>query len=270
MVTPVLSEIQAIEFFHLALLTVLPSTLRPDRYVLKGGANLRFFFGSHRLSEDIDFEVIGGEMWRIEDGLQRSLASDALSRILATGGVSITGHSFAKSTPTTVRAKLGLHVARQTVERRTKVEFSSRIDDDRHVTEAVPQGIAAAYGLRPPIVRRYTTNAAVEQKILALALRGETRARDVFDLGLLLPASRGEIDGRAVGIEILETAAVRAGEITFEDFESQVLAYVDPAFAHLHQSPRAWKSMQSEVVNRLRAAVPGTGARGPNVGPTST
>ena len=42
------------------------------------------------------------------------------------------------------------------------------------------------YGLTSPTVQHYGETAAIEQKIAALALRSETKARDVFDLDLLL------------------------------------------------------------------------------------
>jgi predicted nucleotidyltransferase component of viral defense system len=52
-----LSPVQTIEFFHIAFLAVLGTRLDSARYVLKGGANLRYFFGSQRYSEDIDLDL---------------------------------------------------------------------------------------------------------------------------------------------------------------------------------------------------------------------
>jgi hypothetical protein len=49
---------QVIELFHLAFLQVLQARLDQSRYVLKGGANLRYFFDSVRYSEDIDLDLL--------------------------------------------------------------------------------------------------------------------------------------------------------------------------------------------------------------------
>lgn len=45
-----LTDAQIIEFFHLAFLQVLQARLNQTRYVVKGGANLRYFFESLRYS----------------------------------------------------------------------------------------------------------------------------------------------------------------------------------------------------------------------------
>ncbi len=47
----------AIECFHLAFLATLRASVQPQRYVLKGGANLRYFYASNRYSEDIDLDI---------------------------------------------------------------------------------------------------------------------------------------------------------------------------------------------------------------------
>lgn len=49
---PEISDAQVVELFHLAFLQVLQARVDQARYVLKGGANLRFFFDSMRYSED--------------------------------------------------------------------------------------------------------------------------------------------------------------------------------------------------------------------------
>ena len=53
-----LSDAQLIEAFHLAFLQVLQARVQQEHYVLKGGANLRYFFDSVRYSEDIDLDAI--------------------------------------------------------------------------------------------------------------------------------------------------------------------------------------------------------------------
>ena len=55
---PEVRDAQVIELFHLAFLQVLQARLDQSRYVLKGGANLRYFFDSVRYSEDIDLDLL--------------------------------------------------------------------------------------------------------------------------------------------------------------------------------------------------------------------
>src|SRR5437762_1943608 len=74
--------------------------------------------------------------------------------------------------------------------RRARIEFSHRANDARRILEAVPDRVVAPYALRAPTMLHYTAEAAIEQKIAALALRSETQARDVFDLELLFRGHR--------------------------------------------------------------------------------
>ena len=48
------SDRQAVELFHLLFLRQLASGADRARIALKGGCNLRFYFGSVRYSEDLD------------------------------------------------------------------------------------------------------------------------------------------------------------------------------------------------------------------------
>lgn len=47
-----------IELFHLLFIKSFLTTQDKSLIVLKGGCNLRFFLGSNRYSEDIDFDVM--------------------------------------------------------------------------------------------------------------------------------------------------------------------------------------------------------------------
>lgn len=50
------------EIFHLLFLERLLKIADPGLFVLKGGANLRYFFNSPRYSEDMDLDVLGGSV----------------------------------------------------------------------------------------------------------------------------------------------------------------------------------------------------------------
>ena len=84
-----LTRAQRIELFHLAFLQVFLVGTRKERCILKGGANLRYFFHSARYSNDIDLDVAAPEGWPLERAVDGVLSSGALTRILEAAGVGI-------------------------------------------------------------------------------------------------------------------------------------------------------------------------------------
>lgn len=242
---------RTIESFHLAFLQVLATRLNQQHYVLKGGANLRYFFDSHRYSEDIDFDATDGEGWKLEDKVDAALAAPALGALLRRTGVTVTRIAKPKQTETTQRWKLQLAVAGKDETISTKVEFSRRNGDRRFLLEAVPDRVVSPYALRPPALLHYLAAPATEQKVLALALRTETQARDVFDLELLFREHRGTVEKGALSALTLKTAAGSCRELPFAAFETQVLPFLEPNLAELYTNPSVWEQIQSFVIDRL-------------------
>src|SRR5215203_4412630 len=180
------SDAQVVELFHVSFLEVLSKRLDPSRYVLKGGANLRYFFGSIRYSEDIDLDLLGVPGWSLEKKVDDLLGKGPLGLLLRPLDVSLTEFSKPKQTDTTQRWKIALEVPWRSDPIRTKVEFSHREAGDGHRLEAIPARVVEPYALRAPTVQHYSGDVPAEQKVAALAGRSETQARDVFDLELLL------------------------------------------------------------------------------------
>jgi len=108
---PLLRDAQIIEHFHLALLQVLQARLDQASYIVKGGANLRYFFDSVRYSEDIDFDVRRIEAWALADKVDEILASPAIRTVLRSGGLEVKEVTKPKQTETTQRWKVALAVA---------------------------------------------------------------------------------------------------------------------------------------------------------------
>jgi predicted nucleotidyltransferase component of viral defense system len=245
-----LSLAQIIEAFHLAFLEVLRTRLNPARYVLKGGANLRYFFDSVRYSEDIDLDVSGVPGWALEEKIDALLQSPALAITLRSAGLAVVADEVGKpkQTDTTRRWKVPVLAEGRREPIRTKVEFSYRDGDHRHVLEAVPIRMATPYGLRPPTIQHYREAPATEQKVRALAGRSETQARDVFDLDLLL--RRAPEACRAVDAGTRRAAAERGLELPYGAFADQVLPFLDPEVADLYDET-AWSGMQSFVIDEL-------------------
>ena len=145
---PEFRDAQVVELFHLAFLQVLQARLDPARYVLKGGAKLRYFFDSVRYSEDIDLDIDGLAPWTLTEKVDGILASPTINAVLRSGGLAVEGFTKPKQTKTTRRWKVAITVSgrRETV--RTKIEFSHRGGEGRHVLEPVAGRIVAPYALR--------------------------------------------------------------------------------------------------------------------------
>lgn len=245
-----LSQAQVIELFHLTFVHVLGSRMGREHYVVKGGANLRYFFDSHRYSEGIDFDALTSDAWRLEEQVDGALASAAMVALLRGSGVSIRQVAKPKQTDTTQRWKILLDTPdRDAIS--TKIEFSRRGGDSRWLLEAVPSRVVSAYGIRPPTLLHYTAAAAAEQKIMALASRMETQARDVFDLDLLFRTEPGAVEKGTLGPATISAALERCIGLPFEAFEAQVVPFLDPDVAELYRDRSSWEQMQSFVVDRL-------------------
>jgi hypothetical protein len=251
-----LSVRQMIELFHLVFLRALVAKGEDKGLIaLKGGCNLRFYFGSVRYSEDIDLDVAVIAEHKLKNKVDRILTAPTVTAPLRTQGIEIAETAAPKQTPTTQRWRVMLRAAALGTPLPTKIEFSRRLEDDAIVGaafEATGRDVMRPYGLPQFLAMHYTTHAAIQQKIDALAGRREPQARDVFDLHLLLArpeAAAVKLDERH---QPLVAAAVdRSMSISFDDYTSKVVAYLDPEHAELYEGRPAWDQMQETVVSRL-------------------
>jgi hypothetical protein len=103
------------------------------------------------------------------------------------------------------------------------------------------------------MVSNYTRTAAIVQKIQALADRPEPQARDVFDLNHLLAMPGPEAALPAAGKARVPVAIERAMSISFDEYASRVVVYLDPDQIEIFGSRDAWSAMQDAVVSQLEA-----------------
>ena len=247
-----LGPAQVAELFHIAFLEVLTKRLDPSRFVLKGGANLRFFFGSVRFSEDIDIDITGVPEWRLAEKVDDILASAPMAALLRAADLGVVESSHPKGTETTQRWKVAVGAPGPPRPIRTKIEFSYRNGDDRFLLEPIASENGEPDALRPPSVQHYVGGAPVEQKVAALADRSETQARDVFDLDLLL--RRQPLAAGALERTLLARAVDRALELPFAAFRDQVLPFLDPDVTELYAGEESWLQMQTFVAGKLEEA----------------
>jgi predicted nucleotidyltransferase component of viral defense system len=161
--------------------------------------------------------------------------------------------SSPKQTDTTQRWKVGLRWPGIDFSARTKIEFSRR-DAMAGVTfEAVGVDVLRPHGLTPFLATHYGTQSAVAQKIHALAGRTEPQARDIFDLNLLLARPEaGTLILNDAERRWIDKAIEQAMSISFDDYASKVVAYLDPRQAALFEERSSWDAMQDSVISRLQ------------------
>jgi predicted nucleotidyltransferase component of viral defense system len=245
---------QSIELFHLVFLRAVVAR-GEDRglFALKGGCNLRFFFASLRYSEDIDFDVAVVAKGTLRNKVDRLLASPAVRAPLRARGIEIVDVSAPKQTEVTQRWKLGLRVPGHP-QLRTKVEFSRRDRVDGTAFEAVRAEVLEPYAIPPFLATHYAVATAIAQKVEALAGRSEPQARDVFDLSLLFAAlDAARVAPPRVPEKRRAVAVERARGVSFDEYVSQVVAFLDPGQREVFEGRDTWNAMQDAVVRRLEA-----------------
>jgi len=246
---------QIVEIFHLVFLRALIAKGDDKALIaLKGGCNLRFYFGSVRYSEDIDFDVVVMAKETLKNKVERLLRAPLVAAPLKAKGIEISESSATKQTDTTQRWKIGLGTKSSSVPLRTKLEFSRRSAIEGAAFASVDPEVLRPYGLTPVLATHYTTRAAIVQKIQALAGRSEPQTRDVFDLNLLLARPEAvQLSLSEAQKRSLPLAIEHAQGMSFDDYRSKVVAYLDPSHVELHEDRSAWQSMQDAVISRLEA-----------------
>lgn len=131
----------------------------------------------------------------------------------------------------------------------TKIEFSRRGLQEDIAFSAVDRQLLSGYEMPPILSNHYTKKAMYQQKILALAERQQPQARDVFDLYLLLGQNANEREG--IHMDTLIAAKQNAKTLTYEEFKSQVIAYLLPEYQAQFDSVEIWTGIVQDVVASL-------------------
>src|SRR4051812_12673748 len=157
--------LQAVERFHLLLLSQLGIRVPKNLCVLKGGCNLRFFLGSIRYSEDIDFDVQTVARETLRKNVNAILESKSFNTILRSQRLAIVEWSAPKQTDTVQRWKVRIELVGSEQAAPTKIEFSRRRIDPGALLEPVNGQLVAAYGLSPILANHYGKETAFLQKV---------------------------------------------------------------------------------------------------------
>lgn len=248
--------IQHIECFHLVLLRMLESRVDRATWVVKGGVNLRAWFGSLRYSEDLDVDVVRGSPHSLREKVDKLLASAAFRDMLGAQGLELARSTKPKQ-KTTQRWKFEVHARGFSLPLHTRIEFSRRGGVEEYVLEPIKPEIVRPYALLAPTANHYTARSAVRQKIEALAARAETQARDLWDLEHLLRTTG--VDPGPLSTAQRKTLAAaldRAMGLPFDAFRAQVVPYLAVEHQELYGTREAWARIRELVVDRLSKFAP--------------
>ena|SRR5215813_6967014 len=251
-----MNERQAVELFHLHFVRLLCAAPDKDRFAIKGGCNLRFFFESVRYSEDIDLDVTKTPVFVLKERVAKILEGSALALPLKSRGIVVREWSSPKQTETTQRWKASLAIEGRTLPVHTKIEFSRRGTTEDAKVESVAASVLADYQLMPLLAPHYPLAAAIRQKIDALVTRSSVQARDVFDLAVLFAKAGGKLDALRPVRAQLPKAIDRAMDVSYADFKSQVVSYLKPEHVDEYGRREAWDALQSRVLDALEKAAP--------------
>ena len=243
------------EVLHFCFLEQLLKISDPKLYILKGGVNLRFFFNSPRYSEDMDLDVIAGNVSTLKKNGYKILSDSGFRRTLQTFGIEeviVNDPAKAKHTETTQRFKL--QIVKSSGELLpTKIEFSRRKRSQslyKYSSERISTEIAQRHNRLSFLCQHYSGSTAIIQKIEALSGRSQTQSRDVFDIFILILGgySKG-LDLNKLDQKLILKSKEAVLSLNYRDFQGQVLEYLDNEDRKLYS--KSWNEIQEKVAGML-------------------
>ena len=239
-----------VELFHLMFLRQFSMQIDAGLYAIKGGCNLRFFFGSARYSEDLDLDVCIMAQETLENKVNKLLNAPPLLKLLQGHGITQLEVTSPEQMPTTQRWKIQLHTENAEMAYPTKIEFSRRNEKIQAELTSVDMKICQAYRLAPMRLSHYGLKEAVAQKVLALAHRPLTQARDIFDLYHLLHLGKPQLSF-SLKKNTLAQAEEALLSISFNDYKSQVVNFLEPSEQAIYSHTDYWATITNEVFHYL-------------------
>lgn len=244
--------LQLREVFHLEFLRRFGRLVKAEKYAVKGGVNLRFFFKSFRYSEDMDIDARGMGVAQLRDAVMKILQDRTFQDNLkpfGIAGIMPPDMSRAKQTETTQRFKVHI-IASSGEDLFTKIEFSRRPFAGDAVVETVDGNVLRAYKLAPLLAPHYDCRSAVEQKLGALALRPSAQARDIFDLYVLSTQYDARKNGAfRIEPDCLSKAHERLFDVEFERFRDTVISYLSADDQAAYDKPASWEDVRLKVAD---------------------
>jgi predicted nucleotidyltransferase component of viral defense system len=254
-----LDPIQLREVFHLLFLRALVRSIPVSAFALKGGTNLRFFFGSIRYSEDMGLDVTGIAVHVLQEKVMKVFESSGLVdslRSFGIDGLRLPDLARAKQTETVQRFKIGL-LTPAGGDLATKIEFSRRGLDKGIRSEPVSSDVLAAYRMSPIVIPHYVALSAALQKVHALFSRAQPQPRDVFDLYQL--SSQPEVLeadlGQGLVPEELQRTRDTIYSLRYSQYRDAVVSFLGPEDQMAYDSREVWDEIRLRVHEMIERGV---------------
>ena len=197
---------------------------------------------------DLDVCTIAQET--LENKVSKLLTSAPLLKLLQSYGVTQLAVISPKQTSTTQRWKIQLHTENAAMPYHTKIEFSRRNEKIQTELASVDMRICQAYRLPPMRLSHYCLTEAITQKVLALAHRSLTQARDIFDLYFLLHLGKPKLSF-SLKKNTLAQAEEALLSISFNDYKSQVVNFLELEEQAIYSDKAYWTTIANEVFHYL-------------------
>ncbi len=255
------------EAMHMHILQELVDARGVD-FVLKGGVNLRLFFGSVRYSKDIELDGAAEDAMRIKSAIRRVIEQGAIPPTLKALGIRDIdpGQGPNKDTDTTYRYKFNVVAGGIGYDTKVDVSFRDRESADPVEVAAPDERLVHRYlgDGAELLVPHYERLAAVRQKVEALASPNRNQARDILDLHALGVGSENEalesFVGRTVDGDHLLAAIDRTFELSYSNFTGQVVEFLGDDAREQFASDGAWARLRLGAVDFIERALNRQGA----------
>jgi predicted nucleotidyltransferase component of viral defense system len=253
----ILTPLQMRELFHIEFLRWFSRKVKSAHYAVKGGVNIRLFFGSVRYSEDMDLDASGVSVQALKDTVTMILRTQSFIESLRAFGIKgIVSPDMAKAKQTDTTQRFKVHLLTAAGEDLfTKVEFSRRGFAGKVIIESVPALVLRPYKLAPLLVPHYDADSAMAQKISALGSRTVLQARDIFDLFVLhsqIANTSGSLG--VISNDALKKARERVFEAEFELFRDTVVEYLSSEDKNTYNNVSAWEEIKLTAAQFLEGA----------------
>ena len=240
------------EAFQLQFLKALAQALNGRPYAVKGGCCLRFFFGSPRLSEDMDFDIQQVSASALQKHVEKIVNQRAFLAHLAHAGVTsirLQDREAAKQTATTQRWKLALHTQQGEIIH-SKIEFSRRSKTPIRYKSGTPSTtILHRYQATAFVSQYYDAEAMLTGKLAALASDSRFALRDLFDLNILIPLM--PTPHHSLDKTLLSRSTQKIQGFGYPMFAEQVLPFLEGGLQQLYQHKKAFEELKASILNWL-------------------
>lgn len=250
-------HLQKREIFHLTFLRQFARRIKTNKYALKGGSNIRFFYNSPRYSEDMDLDIDGIEIFMLKEIVMEILESKTLVTTLRPFQIdNIVPPNIGKAKQTETVQRFKVHLLTSAGEDLfTKIEFSRRGLEMGYRFDSVNEVILRAYKQPPLIIPHYPADLVIAQKIRAMADRIKPQPRDVFDIFILhSQLESAELDKvkNSLSKDVLKAAEEMLFALDYKIYSDTVGNYLSNQDRDYFDKPEVWEKIQLNVGEIIR------------------